>query len=151
MDAVDKKMQELGLNIKKPSPIEKILNFPYRNLEALSLKKVDQILWILEQYQIYVQTEYNRIMAKKSILKSRYDREMGRAVKNISGNGTLAAKKAQALESSPELKKLFDEYERIDALSKLLTDIPKRIQDMVIHFRRIRESKEQKMLAGEKS
>jgi len=151
METINKKMQELGLNVKKPSPIEKILNFPYKNLEALSLEKVDQILWILEQYQIYVQAEYNRIMAKKSILKSRCDREMGRAVKNISGNGALAVKKAQALESLPELKRLFDEYEKVDALSKLLADIPKRIQDMVIHFRKIRETKEQKVLTGEQS
>jgi len=138
---LNEKLSKWGLaSIKKPKPIEHILNLDYKKIENMELKKIDAILVILGQYQIYLQTQLNMWSIRKRRLKEEYDRKINKIAKNIEGK-TLTAKKAEALEKSDELKSLLKEYEEAANSAELLHNIPGAIADLMINFRKVRDSK----------
>ena len=142
---LDEKLSGWGLSsVKKPKPIEQILNLDYRKLENIDLKKIDAILVILGQYQIYLQTQLNMWSIRKRRLKEKFDRKLNKVAKDMDGK-TLAAKKAEALEKNDELKTLLEEYEEAANSAELLQGIPGAIADLMINFRKIRDSKESEL------
>ena len=145
LNKVNSKLSEWGLSsIKKPKPVEYILNMDYRKIDNLDLKRIDQILVILGQYQIYLQTQLNLWSMRKRRFKERYERELNRVAKDMNGK-TLAAKKAEALEKNEELKSLLEKYDEAASCVDLLYKIPDAIADLMINFRKIRDSKESEL------
>lgn len=149
MGAVEKKMKQYSLDIEKPDVIKEVLGMSHKEVKNLSLEEVDEKLWVLEQYQFFVQAQLNRIISKKMAFKNKCDREINSSLKDMEGNGTLTEKRARILDERPDLKDLLQKYQSMQALAQLLVDVPKAIQDMIIHLRKVRESREQKHLLGE--
>ena len=142
---INGKLSEWGLSsIKKPKPVEYILNMDYRKIDSLDLKKIDRILVILGQYQIYLQTQLNLWAMRKRRFKEMYEREINRIAKDMDGK-TLAAKKAKALEKNDKLKSLLEKYDEAASCVDLLYKIPDAVADLTINFRKIRDSKESEL------
>ena len=136
-------LKQWGLYKLKASPeITKYLNMTSEEIESLDFKKIDDILIILGQHRIYLQTELNKWNVQAKILKRRYEKLLNTEITKNKEKVTLTEKKANALANNKFLQRLFNSYNEAVNYTELLHNIPDVIGDQIINFRRIKQARE---------
>jgi hypothetical protein len=129
---LNESLHDTKISFIKPDKdkLEELLSIPADRLSNLERKKLIEYIYILAQYQVFLNVQSNSRRIQYLEAKRSYDGELSLEVAKINSKKTLKEKAADAEENSPLLKELKEDLRIKEADSVLFEKIPESVLEL---------------------
>jgi hypothetical protein len=133
---------KLGCNIKRNQDIDNVLNYSFAQLQALTIEDCAIYAFLLEQYSMYIQQEWNRHSAKKKWAEHNLNVMVGKYGDEYGNNYTkFEEKKFKLIADNSYAQKLSELIRETSVVCEDLSFIAMKVGTQSQHLQELRKSK----------